>query len=411
MNHDWPLLAVVALAVPAGLGHLYHLILSINIVSGLGYRESVMNRVRAALFASFWASSALLLWWHLQAPWWTWSWPARGYAVLCVISGAVAWPLCSLVLALRQLPEGIAHAAEVRALAGPGDRDELIGDGRRSWLLRLPGNESFRLCLRDYDVALPELPEPMAGLRILQISDLHMAPCFRPRYFERVIDACQDWETDLIILTGDILEDDEAIAWIEPLLAPMGARLGKYAILGNHDERHQPRAIVGELARAGFETLEGRWTTLDMDGATIALGGTSAPWGPDVDPRAMPPADFRILLSHSPDRFYRAARWGIDLMFSGHNHGGQIRLPLVGAVFMPSIYSRRFDRGFFRRGRTLMYVNEGVAGMHPVRYGCTPEVTRIVLRNARPSASLLGLDGQTARARERAAIERDWVQG
>ena len=231
-------------------------------------------------------------------------------------------------------------------------------------------------------MALSGLPEPLAGLRIVQITDLHMAPCFRRRYFERVIEACQDWEADLIVLTGDIIDDDEAIAWIEPLLAPLVARLGKYAILGNHDEQHQPRMIVGELARAGFETMEGHWTTIDVDGATIAMGGTSAPWGPDVDPRAMPPADFRILLSHSPDRFYRAARWGIDLMFSGHNHGGQIRLPLVGAVFMPSIYSRRFDRGFFRRDGTLMYVNEGIAGKHPFRYGCMPEVTRFVLRVA-----------------------------
>ncbi len=201
-----------------------------------------------------------------------------------------------------------------------------------------------------------------------------------------MIGACRDWDADLIVLTGDIVDDDEMIDWIEPLLAPLEARLGKYAILGNHDERHQPRAIVAELDRAGFETLEGHWTTIEVDGATIAIGGTSAPWGPDVDPRAMPAADFRILLSHTPDRFYRAARWGIDLMLSGHNHGGQIRLPFVGAVFMPSVYSRRFDRGFFRRGNTLMYVSEGIAGMHPVRYGCTPEVTRLVLRAATASS-------------------------
>ena len=73
----------------------------------------------------------------------------------------------------------------------------------------------------------------------------------------------------------------------------------------------------------------------------------------------MPPADFRILLSHSPDQFYRARNWGVDLMLSGHNHGGQIRLPALGPVFMPSIYSRRFDRGFFRSGSTLLYVSEG----------------------------------------------------
>jgi predicted MPP superfamily phosphohydrolase len=101
----------------------------------------------------------------------------------------------------------------------------------------------------------------------------------------------------------------------------------------------------------------------------------------------MPEADFRLLLSHSPDQFPRAARWGVDLVLSGHNHAGQIRLPLVGPVFVPSLYSRRFDRGFFRSGRTLLHVSQGVAGQHPIRYGgCLPEVTRLVLRAATASS-------------------------
>ncbi len=409
MNHDWPWPALVALAVPAALGHLCHIVLSINVVSALGHREHVMDRARTAIFVTLWVSSALLLWNHLRAPFWTWAWPMRSYAYLCVFSGTGGWTLSSLILALRRQPEGITRATEVRSLADPGERDELIGDGRRSWLLRLPGNEAFRLALREYDVAITGLPESLAGLRIVQLSDLHMAPSFRRRYFERVMAACQDWDADLLILTGDVVDADEVIPWIEPLLAPLSARLGKYAILGNHDEEHQPSAIVDELTRAGFETLEGQWTTLDVDGATIAMGGTSAPWGPDVDPCSMPEADFRILLSHSPDRFYRAARWGIDLMFSGHNHGGQIRLPMVGAVFMPSLYSRRFDRGFFRSGRTLMYVNEGIAGMHPVRYGCMPEVTRFVLRNAPSITDFPGSEVKTAHGRKRQAMERDRV--
>ena len=74
-------------------------------------------------------------------------------------------------------------------------------------------------------------------------------------------------------------------------------------------------------------------------------------------------------------------------MLSGHNHGGQIRLPFVGPVFMPSRYSRRFDRGFFRQNGTLLYVNEGVGGKHPVRYGCPPEVSRLVLRTDQPGHS------------------------
>jgi predicted MPP superfamily phosphohydrolase len=407
MNHDGPSAAVVLLAaVPAGLGHLCHLILAINIVSGLGQREVVLDRVRLFLFSAFWVSSALLLGGHLYSPWWTWPWPLLSYPALCVVSGAVIWPISTLALALRRRPEGISRraAARVLKLTGPRDRHELIGEGQGSWLLRLPGNESFCLCLREWDVAIPWLPAPLDGLRIVQLTDLHLARCFRPAYFERVIDACRGWDADLLVLTGDVIEDDEAIAWIEPLLAPLEARLGKLAILGNHDEDHQPRAVIAELSRAGFETLEGRWTTLEADGATIAVGGTSAPWGPDVDPAAMPSADFRILLSHSPDRFYRAAQWGIDLMLSGHNHGGQIRLPLVGAVFMPSVYSRRFDRGFFRRGRTLMYASGGIAGMHPVRYGCPPEVTRFVLRPA-PTA-FQESEGVTIHARNRWARER-----
>ncbi len=285
MSPDWPWEAVVALVVPAGLGHLCHLVLTINMISGLGYVEDTMDRVRTALFAGFWATSALLLWGHLHAPWWTWPWPIRGYAVLCAITGTVGWPVASLILASRRRPEGIDGVSEVRQIAGSDEHDEWIGNGRRSWLLRLPGNQSFRLCLREWDVALPDLPEPLAGLRIVQISDLHLAPCFRRAYFERVIAACRDWEADLIVLTGDVVEEDEAIGWIEPLLAPLEARLGKYAILGNHDVRHQPKAVIAELNRAGFETLEGQWTSLDVDGATIAIGGTSAPWGPDVDPR------------------------------------------------------------------------------------------------------------------------------
>jgi predicted MPP superfamily phosphohydrolase len=411
MNPDWPWPAVVALAVPAGIGHLCHLILAVNIVSGLGRREAVLDRIRRLLFSVFWLSAALLLWAHLRSPWWTWEWPSWSYAALCTISGLVIWPISTLVMTLRRRPEGISHEAEQRLeLARSGEHDELIGEGPYAWLLRLPGNESFRLCLREWDVAIPGLPAPLDGLRIVQLTDLHMARCFRPAFFERVVEACRGWDADLVVITGDIVEDDEVVAWIGPVLAPLEARLGKLAILGNHDEDHQPAAIVQELARAGFEALEGRWTTLEADGATIAVGGTSAPWGPDVDPAAMPTADFRILLSHSPDRFYRAAQWGVDLMLSGHNHGGQIRLPLVGAVFMPSVYSRRFDRGFFRRGRTLMYASDGIAGMHPVRYGCPPEVTRFVLRTGCDSGIRSGVETRSARARHREAMERDRIR-
>ena len=382
MSPDWHWLVVLALVVPPALGHLYHFVLMINTGSGFGLREPVMDKVRDLLFALLAISSAVLLWMHLRAPWWSWGWPLWGYAALCVVSGMLIWPINSLLIIRRRRPAGIEGSSVTLDLArqiGPG---ALIGDGGDSWLLRLPRNESFQLQLREWDLAIPNLAEGLDGLQIVQISDLHIAPCFDRRFFEAVVDACRGWRADLVFMTGDLVEDDETICWVEPLLSRLEARLGKFAILGNHDNEHQPHAIAGELGRAGFEMLEGRWTTLDLEGTTLAIGGTSAPWGPAFVASDVPPADFRILLSHSPDLFYKAQRWGIDLMLSGHNHGGQIRFPFVGPVFMPSRYSRRFDRGFFRQNGTLLYVNEGVGGKHPVRYGCPPEVSRLVLHAA-----------------------------
>jgi uncharacterized protein len=378
--NDWPWPVVLLLILPAALGHVCHFVLLINVVSGLGYPESAMDRVRRCFFVALWLSSTVLLWMHLRDPFWTWPWPLSSYALLCVISGMIVLPLTSLYLAMRKGPEGITGSARTIDLALANGTAALIGGGRRSWLLRLPGHHSFRLCLRDWEVKVPGLPGSLDGLQIVQLSDFHFAPCFKRRFFESVVDACRGWSADLLLVTGDIVEHDEAIEWIEPVLGGLRARLGKFAVLGNHDQIHRPGDVIRELARSGFLVLEGRWVTTAAGSSTIAIGGTSAPWGPAIDPRAMPPADLRILLSHSPDRFYKARDWGIDLMFSGHNHGGQIRLPFIGAVFVPSLYSRRFDRGFFRARRTLLYVNEGIAGMHPVRYGCYPEISRFVLR-------------------------------
>ncbi len=382
MNSDWHWPVMLALILPAALGHLSHFVLIINIASGLGYREAWMDRVRFWLFVALWLSSGFLLWKHLKDPFWTWPWPLMSYAILCLVSGTLVGPLASLYLWLRKPPAGIAGSSQKIDLTLSNGTAGLIGGGRSSWLLRLPGHDSFRLFKRDWEVTIPGLPASLEGLQIVQLSDFHFARCFERHFFELVADACGGWNADVLVVTGDIVEHDDTIEWIEPVLGRLKARLGKYAVLGNHDEQHQPQEVVRELSRAGFDVLEGRWTTLAIRESSIAIGGTDFPWGPAIDPLEIPPADLRILLSHSPDLFYKAQDWGVELMFSGHNHGGQIRIPFVGPVFMPSRYSRRFDRGFFRANGTLLYVNEGIAGKHPVRYGCHPEITRFVLRTA-----------------------------
>jgi predicted MPP superfamily phosphohydrolase len=380
MIREWSWPVVLALGAPAALGHLCHFVLAVNWTSSLGYRERILNRCRTVLFMVFWLSSALLLLKHVRDPWWRWSGPLLGYAVVCLVSGALGWPLASLWLAVRRRPAGLIGSSQILDLAHLNGPDALIGQGRGSWLLRLPGHDSFRLNVRQWDVMIPGLPAPLDGLQIVQLSDFHFAPCFQRRFFASVIETCLDWNADLIFVTGDLVDHHDTIPWISGLLRPLDARLGKFAVLGNHDQEHDTDAIVRELAHAGFMTLQGEWSVLDVRGTNLAVGGTAFPWGPGIGTDCVPAADFRILLSHTPDLVYQARGWCVDLMFSGHNHGGQIRLPLVGPVFMPSRFSRRFDRGFFRSGATLLYVSVGIGGMHPVRYGCPPEIARFSLR-------------------------------
>jgi predicted MPP superfamily phosphohydrolase len=382
MSLEWIWLGALSAALLPAIGHLYHFVLAVNVSSSFGLRETTLHRIRACLFVVLLVSAALLFWSHLADPWWTWSWPARAYALLCVLSGGALLPINSLLLAVRKRPAGIVGHSKRVDLRESCSASGLIGTGRRAWELRLPGNEAFALRMREWELFYPDLPESLDELSIVQLSDLHFATCYDRRYFERIVEACRGWTADLVVVTGDLIEHDETIAWIEPVLGRLDARLGKFAILGNHDVEHQPERVLEALAEAGFESLEGRWVNVAVNEAVLALGGTSAPWGPLPDPGTIPPAEFRLLLSHCPDQYYRAAGWGMDLVLSGHNHGGQIRLPVVGPVFMPSRYSRRFDRGFFRRGRTLMYVTEGIAGTHPARYGCPPEICRFVLRSS-----------------------------
>ena len=107
----------------------------------------------------------------------------------------------------------------------------------------------------------------------------------------------------------------------------------------------------------------------------------SYPWlKPAPDLTGCPTGPFRLCLSHSPDTIRWARRAEVDLMLSGHVHGGQVRFPVFGSMLVPSQYGRRYDCGTFAEGGTLMHVGRGVSGEHPVRYNCLPEVALLTLR-------------------------------
>ncbi|MEW4570378.1 metallophosphoesterase [Tautonia sp. JC769] len=373
---DGSILLVVA------VGHLCLAVLAVNVFHGLGVPEGTPARVVKGLCLGFLTSiSLVLMGLFLALPWGDWPTIARAYTLLCLLIGLVGLPLVTLARLRRRLPAGVSGHSRSVDLTDSVARADLIGTAWDSFWLRLPGNQAFHLTLTDWQIERSGLPRPLDGLRILHLTDLHLTRAYSDRFFDSMVAQAEAFDADLVAFTGDLIDDSELLDRVGPLLGRFRGRYGQFAILGNHDYRTDAPGAFVALRSAGYTVIEGAWRLIEADdGARVAIGGTSNPWGPLPDPAAMPEADVRILLSHSPDPLAWAARQGIDLMLSGHTHGGQYRLPVIGSVLLPSRYSRRYDCGFFRRNETLLFVSRGIAAQHPLRVNCPAEISRLTLR-------------------------------
>lgn len=274
------------------------------------------------------------------------------------------------------------------------DLDKRLGGGLAkpgipAFYARLPGNELFRVHVHHKQLAIPRLPDRLAGLRIAHLSDLHMSGRIAQAYFEEVARMTNELEPDLIAITGDLFDRQACFEWIETTYARLTAPLGVFYVFGNHDDRVDTVEAARLLDLAGLCHVGNRWVRLTARQTPLILAGNELPWFvPAADLTDCPPEvdgerPFRLLLSHSPDQFAWAEANAIDLMLAGHNHGGQIRFPVLGALFAPSCHGTKYDMGTFQRGSTVMHVSRGTGTHAPVRFNCPPEIAVLELRGAR----------------------------
>jgi predicted MPP superfamily phosphohydrolase len=308
------------------------------------------------------------------------------YVAFCLPFGAVVFPAVTVARLLRKPPAAVLSERTETLDLWPELGSKLFGDGKWAWVPRLPLNCVFRVDFTDLTLASPNLPPEWDGLTILLVSDLHFVGTPSRAYFDRVIDRlAAEHPPDLVCLAGDYVDTDTHHAWIGPTLGRLRAAEAKLAILGNHDKDYDPERVRAELAAAGYTVLGNGWRELTVRGVRCVAVGHEGPWfapGPDL---AAPASPFRLCLSHTPDNFYWGQANGIGLMLCGHVHGGQVRLPVVGSIFVPSVYGRRFDDGVFEAGGTVMVVNRGLSGKEPLRFRCHPQVVRITLKTRRPT--------------------------
>jgi len=249
---------------------------------------------------------------------------------------------------------------------------------------RLPGCSVEHV---QVDLRFPDLPPAFDGLRIGMLSDLHIARR------TRTVDALVDWtaaqSVDLWAVTGDVLEGLEGVPQVARIVEVMRAPLGCFAVAGNNDHRcytlpEGPPALFREV---GLPLLDNTHTVLSRGGARVALIGVDDPYRAKDDlPRAVEGVDdglFRVLLAHSPGVVFHAAAAGVRLLLAGHTHGGQIRLPWVGALMARSGVrgcGRRMAAGAFSVDQVVAYVSRGIGtSWIALRVFCPPEVTTLRL--------------------------------
>ncbi|GIW84001.1 MAG: hypothetical protein KatS3mg106_723 [Gemmataceae bacterium] len=312
---------------------------------------------------------------------------ATAYAVVCLGLGGIVFPWVTWKRLVRRPPPCLQQERNQYYDFWKQHAQDLVGDGYMRWAARLPGNEIFCLEITEQTLRLPHLPPTLHGLHLLVLSDFHFHGTPSRRWFEQVITTVQQGPCpDLVCLLGDYVDRDDHRDWIAPLLGEIPARYGKLAILGNHDVPHGPDQIRACLHTAGYQVLMPQWQLITVRGELLAVIGHEGPWlpSPREGDEPPPPSAFRLGLSHTPDNFYWAIRQKIDLLLCGHVHGGQIRLPVIGPIFVPSLYSRRFDSGVFQLGRTVMTVCRGLSGREPLRFRCLPQILRLILTREYP---------------------------
>jgi predicted MPP superfamily phosphohydrolase len=392
--------ATVAHAIPwwlliagASIGHGYLFIVALNVFYGQPLPRSLMKYTRKVDLLVVLAGPvifcyALDVFDTRQLTWQPGSvrFYLAPYTVIAWLFGVTVAPICEIFYLLRspapQLFKETARSTDVAKLLGYS----LEGHGKDARLCRLPFNQCFQVEFTEKTLVLPQLPAAWEGLSILHLTDLHFCGTPDRAYFQYVMQRCmEDGVPDLLVLTGDVVDSEWHHRWIVPILGRLRWTCGAFAILGNHDSWRDASLIRRRLRRVGMTVLGNSWQKIDVRGQPMILVGHEGPWFmPPPDLQQCPEGIFRLCLSHTPDNIRWARQNRVDLMLAGHVHGGQIRLPVLGSVFVPSRFSRKYDCGMFYEAPTVMHVGRGLAGQHPLRFFCKPEVTRIILRKGAP---------------------------
>jgi predicted MPP superfamily phosphohydrolase len=257
-----------------------------------------------------------------------------------------------------------------------------------------------RVRITTVQVGVPGLPAALSGYRIVQLSDLHVGS-FSPR------SEALGWaakanalDADVAVVTGDLVTSGTSFYEdAADVVGALRARDGVYVVLGNHDQWDSAR-FVALLEQRGVVVLQNAWRPIARDASVLVLAGLGDRYThrDDLDSTlaGRPAGAPTVLLAHYPQSFEQAVPHGVELVLSGHTHGGQFGLPFVSDRANIAALVHQRGRGLVKQGASQLYVNAGLGTTGPpMRFGVLPEIALLVLEAAPPQNSSFAVLGQS----------------
>jgi len=247
--------------------------------------------------------------------------------------------------------------------------------------------ERFSLRLREQDLAIPNLPNDLEGLRLVQLTDIHLSPFLYEKDLARAVDMANETHAHIALVTGDLISTgadplDACIAQLGRLRTDAGV----YGCLGNHEVYAEAEDYTTrKAARIGLRFLRHQNALLRFGNASLNIAGVDyqrksmGEYLPQAE-QLIQPGALNLLLSHNPDVFPIAASKGFDVTLAGHTHGGQVRVEILRQDLNIARFFTPYVDGVYRQGSSTIFVSRGIGtiGM-PARLGAPPEVALLRL--------------------------------
>lgn len=338
----------------------------------------------------------------------------RSDPVAIIVANAIAWTGWCLLISIcaqiasrdpdesvrseQPLPDPSRRSFLAKGLLGAGTIGAVASPGYATLI------EPWSIKVRRYTLLIRDLPESLEGLRVVQFSDPHLGPRIPSSFYSHAVQLVADLQPDLVLLTGDYVHDgtgeiDEAARLCRPMIEAAG--IGAVGVLGNHDWWGDGRRMSKALSDQGVHMIDNDRVWLDPQtrqlkaqhtpGCVAIVGlGDLAEDSLDFNLafRGVEHDSPCIVLAHQPDTaeisvFTGSNALRVDVMFSGHTHGGQVRIPLIGTPLVPSNYGSKYAGGVVQGPAFPVVVSRGVGmSLLPVRFGVPPEIVEVALTRA-----------------------------